>query len=159
MKLIRADKGRFVFHVGKREKKSLSEILKLYPVIPAAYPRVSKSGKDQAQKGSQRLLDEALAAQRLENKKQVLAMLNEPARFQPTESGFHLSLSAPQVEWLLQVLNDTRVGSWINLGSPDTEKGEKIPLNGKTLPHLWVMETAGHFEMALLDAMGGRQPE
>ena len=157
MKLIQADKGRFVFHLGKREKRSLFEILKLYPLIPASCQRVSKSAKGAAQKASRQLLDEALAAQRRENKMQVLAMLNQPERFQQTESGFRLALSAPEMEWLLQILNDVRVGSWISLGSPDTERDEKIPLTGETAPHLWVMEIAGCFEMALLDALNGRR--
>jgi hypothetical protein len=157
VKLIQADQDQFVFHLGNREKRLLFEILKLYPLIPAAYPRVSKSAKDLAQKASQHLLEEALAAQRRESKKQVLAMLHEPARFRQTESGFRLTLSPPQMEWLLQVLNDIRVGSWINLGSPDTEQGEKLPLDEETAPHLWVMEAAGHFEMALLDATSGRE--
>ena len=157
MKLIKADKDQFVFHVGKREKRLLFEILKLYPLIPAAYQRCSKSAGDAAEKASQQLLKEALAAQRRENKKQVLAMLNEPERFQETESGFRLTLSSPRMEWLLQVLNDIRVGSWIGLGSPDTEKGEEIPLTAESAPHLWVMEAAGHFEMSLLGAMSGRR--
>jgi hypothetical protein len=157
VKLIKADKDKFVFRLGKREKRLLFDILKLYPLIPAAYQRVSKFGKDAAQKASQQLLEEALAAQRKESQKQVLAMLNEPKRFQETESGFRFSLSAPQMEWLLQVLNDIRVGSWINLGSPDTEKGEEIPLTEETAPHLWVMEAAGHFEMSLLDVISGQR--
>ena len=87
MKLIQADKDRFVFHLGKREKRSLFEVLKLYPLIPASCQRVSKSAKDLAQKASQQLLEEALAAQRQESKKQVRAMLNEPARV--PEQGLH----------------------------------------------------------------------
>jgi hypothetical protein len=157
VKLIQADKDRFIFNLGKREKRLLFEILRRYPLIPAAYPRVSKSPKNTAPNTSQQLLEEALAAQRQEHKKQVLAMLNEPDRFQETESGFRFSLSASQMEWLLQVLNNVRVGSWICLGSPDAEKGEKIPLTEETAPHLWVMEAAGYFEASLLDVLAGRR--
>jgi hypothetical protein len=159
VKLLPAHKDRFVFHLGKREKRSLFELLKLYPLIPAAYARISKSAKGEARQADQQLLDEALAAQRQENKKQVLAMLNRPERFQETESGFRLMLSAAEMEWLLQILNDVRVGSWISLGAPDTERGEAIPLTEETAPHLWVMEIAGGFEMALLDALHGQRRE
>ena len=157
MKLIQADKDRLVFHLERREKRSLCEILKLYPLVPEAYQQVSKTAQSDAIKASQQLLEEALAAQRQENKKQVLAMINEPERFQETESGFHFNLSVSQLEWLLQVLNDIRVGSWIALGSPDTEKGEKILLTEQTAPYLWVMEMAGYFETVLLDALNGKQ--
>ena len=46
-------------------------------------------------------------------------------------SGLQLTLSGPEIEWLLQVLNDVRVGSWIALGSPDPESGKKIVFNEK----------------------------
>jgi hypothetical protein len=157
VKLLRADKDRFVFQLGNREQRALLEMLKLYPLIPASCQRVSKSARGAAQQASQHLLDEALAAQRRENQRQVLAMLNQPERFQKTESGFRFALSAPEMEWLLQILNDVRVGSWISLGSPDTEKGDKIPLSRETAPHLWLMEIAGGFEMALLEALSGRR--
>ena len=157
MKLIRADKDNFVFALGRREKRLLFELLKLYPLVPAAHHRLSKTAKAGKNDENQRLLDEALAAQREENKRQVLAMLNEPGRFKETESGSRFALSPPQMDWLLQVLNDVRVGSWIALGSPDTEAGEKITVNDETAPHYWVMEAAGFFEMALVEALSGQE--
>lgn len=156
MKLIRTDKDKFLFALGRKEKGLLCELLSLYPVVPAAHHRLSKSAKIGKQDENQRLLDEALAAQRRENKRQVLAMLNEPGRFTQTDSGFRLALSPPQMDWLLQVLNDVRVGSWIALGSPGTEPGERIPLNDQTTPHVWAMEAAGFFEMAVVEAMSGQ---
>ena len=73
-------------------------------------------------------------------------------------SGCHLTLSGPEIEWLLQVLNDVRVGSWIALGSPDPEQGKKIVFNEKILPRFRMMELAGAFEMVFLDALSGRTP-
>jgi hypothetical protein len=58
----------------------------------------------------------------------------------------------------LQVLNDVRVGSWIALGSPDTEQGEKILLTEETAPRVRSMEVAGAFEAVLLEALIGRVP-
>ena len=98
----------------------------------------------------QRLLDEALAEQRAENKKQVQALLADPRRFEPTQTGAHLSLSRAEVEWLFQVLNDVRVGSWVRLGSPEGKPREVTPA---TAPHLVAMEMAGYFQMQLLEAL------
>lgn len=155
MKLLSADKNQFVFQIGKREKDLLFELIGRYPQVPAASARHRVSTKNTGDAEQQRLLDEALAAHRQQSKRQVLAMLNEPKRFHADSTGYRFTLSPPQVEWLLQVLNDVRVGSWIALGSPDTEKGERVPLNAKTLPHLWPMEAAGHFEASLIEAVGG----
>ena len=155
MKLLSADKNQFIFHLGKREKELLFELIGRYPLVPATSARHHVSTKGTGDDEPQRLLDEALATHRQESKRQVLAMLNEPKRFHPDSTGYKVALSPPQVEWLLQALNDVRVGSWIALGSPDTEKGERVPLNAKTLPHLWPMEAAGHFEASLIEAVGG----
>ena len=105
--------------MGQREKRLLPQILKLYPRVPPAHHVLSKSGRLPDREANQRLLDEALAEQRAENKKQLQALLADPRRFEHTETGARLSLSPAEVEWLLQVLNDIRVGSWILLGSPE----------------------------------------
>lgn len=155
MKLVRADRQGFHFDLSLREKRLLCDLLKLYPRVPAAHQHLSRSAPPQPDDEDQRLLDEAVAAHREENKKQILAWLNEPARFKRAGAGHCFTLSVPQVEWLLQVLNDVRVGSWIALGSPDTEAGEKIAFDERTAPHLWAMELAGFFESALLEALDG----
>lgn len=156
MKLIRADKGRFTFGIGKRERSLLFQILQLYPLVPPAHHQLSKSGDGPAHAENQRLLEEALAEQRRENRRQVLTMLNEPTRFRETESGIHFTLTASQVEWLLQVFNDVRVGSWLALGEP--EELEIPEVNQTNAPYVLAMESAGYFESALLHALGVRNP-
>ena len=157
MKLISATKDRFLFHLGHREKRLLLEILKLYPRIPCAHQPLSRSGKPPDPESGQRLLDEALAEQRNENKKQLQAFLADPKRLEENETACRLSLFPSELEWLLQILNDIRVGSWVMLGSPE-EKLEASLLNEKTAPDFWAMEMSGHFQMHLLEAMeGGRE--
>lgn len=156
MKLLRADKDRFTFGIGKREKDLLFQILQLYPLIPPAHHCLSQSDQGQAHEENQRLLEEALAEHRRENRRQVLAMLNEPARFRETDSGIRFTLTASQVEWLLQVFNDVRVGSWLALGEP--EDLEIPEVNQANVSYLLAMESAGYFESALLDALGVQNP-
>jgi hypothetical protein len=155
VKLIRGEKDRFTFGLSKREKDLMCQILQLYPLVPPAHHRLSKSG-DEAQRENQRLLDEALAEQRRDNRRQLLAMLNEPTRFRQSESGLRFTLTASEMEWLLQVLNDVRVGSWLALGEP--EELEIPEVNQTNAPYLLAMESAGYFESALLAAMGVKNP-
>ena len=155
MKLIRASNGKLLFHLGKREKHLLVEVLKLYPRIPSGHQPLSKSRKIPDRDANQRLLNEALAEQRAECKKHLRSFLADPHRFEEDQSGCRLSLSASEPEWLLQIFNDVRVGSWINLGSPEPPLEIKL-LNAKTAPDFWAMEMAGHFQMQLLEAMEGR---
>jgi hypothetical protein len=116
VKLLRVEKDRYDFQLGRREASLFAIVLRLYPVIPPAHQRLSKSSGTVDQ--SQPLLDEALAEQRKEHKKRVADFLTDAKRFQETKEGSQLHLTAGEIEWLLQVLNDVRVGNWILLGSP-----------------------------------------
>ena len=158
MKFLHARQEQLVFKISRREKCLLFEILQLYPLVSPAHHRLSQTAPARQFDDHQRLLEEALAAQREENRKNIQALLNESRRFQNTPDGLLLKISRPETDWLLQVLNDVRVGSWIALGSPDTEAGEKIALNEKTAPHIYSMEIAGAFETVFLDALTKQIP-
>ncbi len=156
MKLIRADRKQFVFHAGQREKQLLTDVVQLYPLVPASHNRLTKFGQGEAHDENQRLLEESLIEQRRENRRQLVGMLDEPRRFRETKGGFELTLTPPQVEWLLQVLNDVRIGSWLALGEP---KELEVPeINQKNAPYVLAMEAAGFFESALLTALGVENP-
>jgi hypothetical protein len=152
VKLVQATKTRLVFQLGKREESLLLRVLKQFPCVPPAHHVLSKSGRLPDAAANQRLLEEALAEQRAENKKQLQALLANPRRLKHTEDGARLSLSYPEVEWLFQVLNDVRVGSWVILGSPDQKPAE---LTADNAPHFLTMEMAGYFQMQLLEALQG----
>ena len=151
MKLIKREGEDFVLHIGRRERRLLLEVLKLYPLVPVAHHRVSQTAKQMDE--HQTLLEEALAERRQENKRQLVAMLHEVQRFKETDAGYRLTLSAPQVEWLLQLLNDIRVGSWLILGEPDEKKGKPVALTSENARHYAAMEFCGLFQMTLLDAV------
>jgi hypothetical protein len=156
VKLIRVTKGNFTFQLGKREKLLLFQVLRLYPRIPPATFRLSKSGKLPEAEANQHLLEESLAEQRAQNRSTLQAFLTDPRRFIDTESGSRLSLSPSELEWLLQILNDVRVGSWIILGSPEQSMEFKL-LNEKTAADFWAMEMAGQFQMRFLEAIEKRE--
>ena len=154
MKLVRAANNLFLFELGFREKELLLQVLRLYPRIPPAAQKLSKRGQLPDQQSSERLLQESLAEHRSENQRQVQTLLTQPQRLVPSTTGWRLTLSAGDLEWVLQVLNDIRVGSWINLGSPDSAVP---PLTEQNAPDLWAMELAGMFQMRFLEAVEGRK--
>jgi hypothetical protein len=154
VKLVRAAKDQFVFQLGAEEKHVLLHLLKLYPRLPPAHHRLSKEGRLPDPEASQRLLDEALAEQRAESKKKLHALLADPQRLKQNPHGWRLSLSSTEIEWLLQVLNDIRVGSWVLLGSPEEHLKT---FNAQTAPHFWAMEMAGAFQMELLHLLEGKR--
>ena len=154
MKLRKADEGQFIFQLGKREKLLLFEVLKFYPLIPPAHACEGRA-KGTANETSYKLIEEALVEQRRENKRQLQAWLEDSARFTECDGGWQFFVSPVELEWLLQVLNDIRVGSWIILGSPDPKDQRRVELSGQNAPYFWAMELCGHFESVLLHALGG----
>lgn len=155
MKLIRTSKDRVWFQLGQREMDRLKTVLRFYPCLPSAYQRLTKTAVLPDAEASQQLLDEALAEQQAENKKRLTKFLAEPKRLASNTAGWQLSFTSGELEWLLQVLNDIRVGSWVILGSPERPLQA---LTKKTAPHAWAMEVAGWFQMGLLEEMEGGAP-
>src|SRR6185369_2525704 len=100
-------------------------------------------------------LDDALKAQRLANKKLVSALLTEPNRFAASATGFQAGFTAGEMEWMLQVLNDVRIGSWIALGSPGYEEQQNPGPDKNRRRHLVAMEIAGAFESLFIQALNG----
>jgi len=149
VKLLRVENDRHVFELSKGERDLLAIAVGFYPVIPSAHQRLSKSS--QPDEANQRLLDEALAEQRKENKKFAQDLLSNAARFRETEECVEMTLTAAEIEWLLQVLNDVQVGSWILLGSP--EKRPRFSLNSENARHVLAMDVACMFQSELLEAI------
>jgi hypothetical protein len=150
VKPIGRSQGAIVFQLAEHERDLLCHTLGLYPCIPPGHQRLSRAAKLEA--SCQQLLDEALAEQRAENRKEVAKFIGDSSRWSERQRGWRLRLSPSDVEWLLQVLNDIRVGSWVALGCPE----ERVEALDKTsAPHLWAMEIAGSFQMALLHVLPG----
>lgn len=151
MKILRTPE-KLVLQLNRQEKLLWLELLKLYPCVPSAHHRLSKSGKLPERDANQQLLDEALSEQRAKNKKQIEELQADARRWAPTKSGLRLSLVRADLEWLLQVLNDIRVGSWVLLGSPENLAPS---LNEDMFHHFWAMELCGFFQSKLLEALDG----
>lgn len=149
MKLIGAKPHELTFHLGTRETRLLRQLAALYVEMPARPRSLSKNTQLPEH---ETLLREALAEQRTESLRRLRLLLADKQHLRLDETGAVLVLSPDEVEWLLQVLNDIRVGSWVALGSPENPLAK---ISQKTAPHLWAMEMAGYFEMHLLDAISG----
>jgi hypothetical protein len=85
-------------------------------------------------------------------------MLKSKSLFRKTSGRqtYLLSLKISEAEWLLQVLNDIRVGSWLRLGSPDRTEEFMAALSEQTAPYFWAMEVSGHFQMVLVHALSSQ---
>jgi len=122
----------------------LIHVLRQFPAGDQPIAPVSKSGDAAKLMEQEAMLAEAMADQRAQHRHLVDAFLGEQGRFEEVKGGFHLRLSTEQTDWLLQVLNEVRVGLWVKAGRP--EKMRSLVLGGELEPVL-SMELAAHFQM------------
>jgi hypothetical protein len=156
MRLLRVQKEKIVFSLSQVEQRIFLEILRLYPLVPASHQTLSKTLKGRQGVEAQHMLDEALAEQRAKHKAQFHDWLKAKGCFRRTKAGCNLHVRHADAEWLLQILNDIRIGSWLLLGSPD-DRVEPEEIDPE-FHRIWAaMEVSGMFQMALLHAME-RQP-
>ncbi len=153
--MILADAVGFVFGFVRKEKLLFEQVLRRFPLIPAAHHRVTRS-QNSPQSDAQPLLDEALAQQRKTNQKRVQEFLSDTIRFQENKRELHCVIRRDEIEWLLQVLNDVRVGAWLALGEP--EESVLPQLDQENARDIFAMEMSGYFQSSLLMALE-RAPE
>ena len=135
----------------------MRQVLELYPLTPASHHRLSR-GTLPRQTENQQLLDEALQGHRNENRQQVESLLTGPRRFVKCARGYRAVFTRGELECLLQVCNDVRVGSWIALGAPEEPPELKAGMGGQAILHLATMDLAAYFEMCFLAAVSGEPP-
>ncbi len=152
MTLVEHNGEFFVFELLRRERQMFASLLELYPVLNSNYHQLTrKKTRDTQLKESQELLTEAMAHQRSTNKKAILQFLAEE-NWEKHGSRYRVKLTGEKIEWLLQLLNDVRVGSWVILGSPDPENGERPEVSVEDTQYVGALEFSGFFQMALLQA-------
>lgn len=151
MNLKRTGKTTLAFEMNAAEREIVLETLQLYPLVPATHHRLTKAAEAQSEE-NQRLLEESLAQQRTEHRQQLDALLNDPARFKQVGDKFRLRLKDTDLDWLLQVFNDIRVGCWLQLGEPDEDKSPTI--TPENFRYGFAMDVSGMFQSALLAALG-----
>ena len=159
MKIARAKGGGCVCRMSEREKAVVQKILEFYPLIPSSYHRLTKKKEAPETNDGQALLEEALAAQKRENKRLLEGLWTKRLRAQLSPVGFVLTLNATEAQTFLQIINEVRVGSWIKAGSPGLAAGWQPPTAVDTLKYLHAMEICGTLEMQLLAALAGQGSE
>jgi hypothetical protein len=157
MKFTHASQDGYAFEFTLREKQLLFKVLALYPLIPPAHHRLSRTASAQDTE-NQKLLEDSLTTLREESRQRVRTLMDNPRCFQARGAGFGWTASRGEMEWMLQVLNEVRVGSWLALGAPDLSRSKAITPAPENLAHRWAMDIAGGFEMIFISALNGELP-
>jgi hypothetical protein len=153
VKFVRRNSQHLIFHLGRREHELLVDLLEMYPLLPTRYHRLSRTADAAATQADQRLLEEAMASRKAAGRERLRTLLGSGNLLRRHNSGYHLTLPLDQSEWFLQVLNDVRVGSWVQLGCPDEQAQRPVELTVANARLYLTMELCGAFQSLMLQAL------
>ena len=154
MRLLEREGDRYRFGISQAERTVLFALLDRYPLIPLSHHRLCRSTGN-SPSAEQALLEEAMSARRSQLKNRVRQFIADANRFRHEKNHWQVTLTREEIEWLLQVLNDVRVGNWIRIGCPDPDEGRRPPSTREGRLAVTEMEMAAHFEWLLLEAVEG----
>lgn len=156
MKFIRftAKTGVFSFRLAAHEQMILRALLAEYPALRGARSPI-QPGEDEKVAGQQQLLEECLDERRKQMRLELDEFLTSGERLKPdprVKETWLLRLDAHGIDWMLEILNDVRVGNWVALGKPDPQ--ERIELTSmEQMRHASAMEVCGILQSLLLHAV------
>lgn len=140
------------FEMSHREKALFLSIFRLFPVLENSHHVLSNDPKN-AGTPAQRLLQDSMAQQRRDSRGRLDEFLHHQERFfRDAKAEARLTLTPEQLEWLLRILNDIRVGSWVQLGRPELDTVRRSTLSRDKAQAFAAMEMSGYFEFSLLQA-------
>lgn len=152
MKFITKENNRWVFEFNEDEWILFLEAVSLYPVVDFSKVKLSKSIEEQHLEQSLKLLSEVLKEQADENQKVLQSIVVMGNNAERVDDRFELALTGEQMDTLLQILNDVRIGTWQLLGCPDYKGLELLAKTEKRVMYL-IMEICAYFQSRILDAM------
>lgn len=150
MKLVESNEHHLVFEITSEQRLLLEHALRRYPVDFEEDP-ISRDPQFDLTDADE-LLTAAMAESRAENRRAVGNFLREPGRFEEGEDGCRMKLQRSKINWLLEVLNDVRVGCWHQLGQPDLESF-RADAGTDVTEKVFAMQLCAWFQVALLEAL------
>lgn len=154
MKLVKKMEEEVVFWLSPEERAALLRVVDQYPVLKEDYQPLTHSTDPQIAQAAQELLRQSLAEQKAENHRFKQTFLRDGQHLKKAGRGYHCILKPQEMDRLLQVLNDVRVGLWYALGCPEPAHLEAL----ETTPYAqiekwWLMELAGSLEWELIELL------
>jgi hypothetical protein len=153
--LLSSDKeaGKFTFRFEQAEREWFRHILDLYPVQQTPLKPINNDAS------ANELLEKALAEGRKKLRDNAAIFLK--AGKIEIDAAFNefwdLTLTAAELEEMLQILNNVRVGLWIRLGKPDPSIEQLLPTkpNEDQVRAHMVMHVCAAWQGILMAAVDG----
>lgn len=156
MRLLSRDEasGRVVFRFERPEREMFTQLLDMFPIKSDPMREIGKDREAQA------LLEKTLGEQRAKIREDVQKLLRANGEL-VIDAEFNefwdLKLTEGEIEWLLQMLNNVRVGVWYQLGCPEPTMDMKAEeaVDEKTVREHVIMQLCAAWEGLLMSAVDG----
>lgn len=150
MKFVKFTQAGAQFFLQPSELQLLHSLLKQFPFTESQPPQISRSPADLHAAEREKLLKESLAEHRKELKSAARRLL-ALEKLRPWKKGHLWTLTPPEREILLQIMNDIRVGCWYALGQPgELDPDPDAKLTPQEFAWRSLMHMAGYFEHYLI---------
>ena len=155
MNVTRQEDGQFELRMEEEEWRSLCQLLSQYPLTPADHHSLnSKNNPDPGLKESDQWLRDSVSKHQTDRELQIKQWIQG---IEPVDSDeghlYPVLFDAERADWLIEILNDLRVGSWMSLNCPAPETlSDKSP-DSEEWPRIWIMEVSGMNQSILLQAL------
>ena len=160
MKLLTRDAESLTFELDRRERELLAFLLGRYPALDPSYHQSAAPNDRDALAEAQQMLTESMTAEQQENRRRAAAFVRTrltvpapPAPGSPAPSRLSLRITLTEVDWLLRVVNDVRVGCWVRLGCPEEDALRAPMLAARNVTDYTAMELGGLVQSLLLAAL------
>ncbi len=139
-----------VIAMSEAEGDLLVEVFSAYPLVANETRNLTKSGDHDELQEDTELLRSSIEETNQLNRSRLDDWLSHPDTFRQSSEQRLLTVKAEDTDWMLQILNDLRVGSWQQLGCPSQEELSELSLNADTFRPVCTMELAGILQTILL---------
>lgn len=150
MKLVRQTEGDRIYRLRGVEARLFVAVLSQFPCVKPAHQRASMTGEGAAFEEAEALLAAATAERAQQRLAELHQWLRANDRFKSVAKSLELQVERGRIEWLLQILNDVRVGLWVRLGSPQDLEAATHSASAEATTQFMLLDAAGMFQMALL---------
>ena len=153
MKLLSRTDEHLLFELSEVEDVFIRLTLSAYPIAKEGWPQGSPVTKEAKPAPDASLLEDALKETKEEHRRRLESFFQKQPMPEGDKAVRLLRIPAEDVEWLLQVANEIRVGSWYALGCPTEREERKLEDNPDSAPHLIRFDFSGWLLTVLLDAV------
>ena len=154
MKRLHHTEDTVTFQINDGERELLHFVLNSYPMSTDVWPATEENPDKGPTGPDPALLKSALAETKQAHRRKVAEFLGSQPPLKPKQKQVELRVKHEDMEWLLQVANEVRVGAWYAMGCPEEEASELAARPDVDYDNLLRMEFALLLQCVLLDEQG-----